>query len=218
MKKKFHQKLKELKLKIKSINLSKKSSKEIILNEKIFGIVPREDIVSRIIRWQLAKRRLGNHSVQTRSQVKMTTAKMYKQKGTGKARHGSGSVSQFRGGGMAHGPVVHSHSHSLNKKVKKLGLRSVLSNKFKLGKLIILEASKSDGKTSTLKKNLNKIGVSNALIISGNEVDENFIRAAANIKNLDILSHNGLNVYDIVKKDNLIIIDDALKFVEERLL
>jgi large subunit ribosomal protein L4 len=218
MKKKFHQKLKEPKLKIKSINLSKKSSKEINLNEKIFGIVPREDIVSRIIRWQLAKRRLGNHSVQTRSQVKMTTAKMYKQKGTGKARHGSGSVSQFRGGGMAHGPVVHSHSHSLNKKVKKLGLRSVLSNKFKLGKLIILEASKSDGKTSTLKKNLNKIGVSNALIISGNEVDENFIRAAANIKNLDILSHNGLNVYDIVKKDNLIIIDDALKFVEERLL
>ena len=205
-------------MKIKSINLSKKSSKEINLNEKIFGIVPREDIVSRIIRWQLAKRRLGNHSVQTRSQVKMTTAKMYKQKGTGKARHGSGSVSQFRGGGMAHGPVVHSHSHSLNKKVRKLGLRSVLSNKFKSGKLIILEASKSDGKTSTLKKNLNKIGVSNALIISGNEVDENFLKAAANIKNLDILSHNGLNVYDIVKKDSLIIIDDALKFVEERLL
>lgn len=218
MKKKFHQKLKELRLKIKSINLSKKTSKEINLNEKIFGIVPREDIVSRIIRWQLAKRRLGNHSVQTRSQVKMTTAKMYKQKGTGKARHGSGSVSQFRGGGMAHGPVVHTHSHSLNKKVRKLGLRSVLSNKFKSGKLIILEASKSDGKTSTLKKNLNKIGVSNALIISGNEVDENFLKAAANIKNLDILSHNGLNVYDIVKKDSLIIIDDALKFVEERLL
>ena len=205
-------------MKIKSINLSKKTSKEINLNEKIFGIVPREDIVSRIIRWQLAKRRLGNHSVQTRSQVKMTTAKMYKQKGTGKARHGSGSVSQFRGGGMAHGPVVHTHSHSLNKKVRKLGLRSVLSNKFKSGKLIILEASKSDGKTSTLKKNLNKIGVSNALIISGNEVDENFLKAAANIKNLDILSHNGLNVYDIVKKDSLIIIDDALKFVEERLL
>ena len=205
-------------MKIKSINLNNKTGREITLNEKIFGIVPREDIVSRVIRWQLAKRRLGNHSVQTRSQVKMTTAKMYKQKGTGKARHGSGSVSQFRGGGMAHGPVVHSHAHSLNKKVRKLGLRSVLSNKYKLGKLIILEASKSDGKTSTLKKNLNKIGVNNALIISGNEVDENFIRAAANIRNLDILSHHGLNVYDVVKKDNLIIIDNALKFVEERLL
>ena len=205
-------------MKIKSVNLSNKVGKEINLNEKVFGIVPREDIVSRVIRWQLANRRLGNHSVQTRSQVKMTTAKMYKQKGTGKARHGSASVSQFRGGGMAHGPVVHSHGHNLNKKVRKLGLKSVLSNKFESGKLIILESSKSDGKTSSLKQSLNKMGVHNALIISGNDVDQNLIRAAANIKNLDILSHRGLNVYDIVKKDNLIIIDDALKFVEERLL
>ena len=205
-------------MKIKSINLNNKTVKEINLNEKVFGIIPRQDIVSRVIRWQLAKRRLGNHSVKTRSQVKMTTAKMYKQKGSGKARHGPASVSQFRGGGMAHGPVVHSHAHNLNKKVRKLGLRSVLSNKFKSGKLIILEPSKSDGKTSTLKKNLNKIGVNNALIISGQEVDENFIRAVANIKNFDILSHHGLNVYDVVKKDNLIIMDDAVKFVEDRLL
>ena len=207
----------ELKLKIKSINLSNKLGKEINLNEKVFGIAPREDIVLRVIRWQLAKRRLGNHSAQTRSQVKMTTAKMYKQKGTGKARHGSGSVSQFRGGWMAHGPVVHSHAHSLNKKVRKLGLKSVLSNKFKSGKLIILESYNSDGKTSSLKKSLNKMGVINALIILGNDVDQNLIRAAANIRNLDVLSHQGLNVYDIVKKDNLIILDDALKLVEERL-
>ena len=207
-----------MKLKIKSLNISNKSVNEITLNKKIFGIVPREDIVARVIRWQLAKRRLGNHAVQTRSQVKMTTAKMYKQKGTGKARHGSGSVSQFRGGGMAHGPVVHSHSHSLNKKVRKLGLKSALSNKFKLGKLIILEKSKSDGKTSSLKKSLDKMGINNALIISGNDVDDKLIKAAKNISNLDILSHHGLNVYDIIKKDNLIIIDDALKLVEERLL
>ena len=205
-------------MKIKSLNISNKSVKEITLNKEIFGIVPREDIVARVIRWQLSKRRLGNHAVQTRSQVKMTTAKMYKQKGTGKARHGSGSVSQFRGGGMAHGPVVHSHSHSLNKKVRKLGLKSALSNKFKLGKLIILEKSKSDGKTSSLKKSLDKMGINNALIISGNDVDDKFIKAAKNIRNLDILSHNGLNVYDIIKKDNLIIIDDALKLIEERLL
>ena len=205
-------------MKIKSLNLNNKAGKEIILNEKIFGIVPREDIVARVIRWQLAKKRLGNHSVQTRSQVKMTTAKMYKQKGTGKARHGSGSVSQFRGGGMAHGPVVHSHAHNLNKKVKKLGLKSVLSNKFKSGKLVILETSKNDGKTSTLKKNLDKMGINNALVISGDDVDNKFIRAASNIRNLDILSHKGLNVYDIVKKENLIIIDNALKLVEERLL
>ena len=205
-------------LKIKSLSLGNKSGKDITLNQKIFGIEPREDVIARIVRWQLAKRRLGNHLVQNRSNVKMTTAKMYKQKGTGKARHGSGSVSQFRGGGMAHGPVIRSHAHNINKKVRKLGLKSALSNKFKLGKLIILETSKSDGKTSTLKKNLDKIGINNALIIAGNDVDDNFIKAANNIKNLDVLSHNGLNVYDIVKKDNLIIIDDALKLVEERLL
>ena len=205
-------------MKIKSLSLSNKSGKDITLNEKVFGISPREDIVARVIRWQLAKKRLGNHSVQTRSQVKMTTAKMYKQKGTGKARHGSGSVSQFRGGGMAHGPVVHSHFHKLNKKVKKIGLRSALSSKFKLGKLVILEDSKSDGKTSTLKKNLDKLGINNALIIAGDDIDDKFIKAANNIKNLDILSHHGLNVYDIVKKDNLVIINDVLKLVEERLL
>jgi large subunit ribosomal protein L4 len=205
-------------VKIKSLSLSNKSGKDITLNQKIFGIEPREDIIARVIRWQLAKRRLGNHSVQTRSQVKMTTAKMYKQKGTGKARHGSGSVSQFRGGGMAHGPVVHSHKHSLNKKVRKLGLKSALSNKFKSGKLIILDSIKSNGKTSTLMKAFNKMGVNNALIIAGNDVDDKFIKAANNIQNLDVLSYNGLNVYDIVKKDNLIIIDEALKLVEERLL
>ena len=116
-------------MKIKSLSFGNKPGKEFTLNQKIFGIVPRTDIIARVIKWQLAKRRLGNHSVQTRSEVKMTTAKMYKQKGTGKARHGSGSVSQFRGGGMAHGPVVHSHAHSINKKVRKLGLKSALSNK-----------------------------------------------------------------------------------------
>ena len=205
-------------MKIKSLTLANKSGKEIELNEKVFGIDPRSDVMARVIRWQLAKRRLGNHSVKTRSDVKMTTAKMYKQKGTGKARHGSGSVSQFRGGGMAHGPIVHSHSHKLNKKVKQLGLKSALSNKLKLGKLIILEGSKCDGKSSTLKKKLDSMGLKNVLVVSGKDIDQNFIRAANNIMNVDILPHQGLNVYDIVKRDNLIIIDDALKFVEERLL
>ena len=205
-------------MKIKSLTLANKSGKEIELNEKVFGIDPRSDVIARVIRWQLAKRRLGNHSVKTRSEIKMTTAKMYKQKGTGKARHGSGSVSQFRGGGMAHGPVVHSHSHKLNKKVKQLGLKSALSDKLKLGKLIILEGSKCDGKSSTLKKKLDAMGLKNVLVVSGKEIDRNFIRAANNIMNVDILPHQGLNVYDIVKRDNLIIIDDALKFVEERLL
>ena len=209
--------MKEPKLIIKSLNLNNKSGKEVTLNDNIFGINPRADIIARVVRWQLAKRRLGNHSVKTRSEIKMTTAKMYKQKGTGKARHGSGSVSQFRGGGMAHGPVVHSHAHKLNKKVRMLGLKSALADKFKLGKLIILDGSKCDGKTSTLKKKLDAMGITKALVISGVDVDTNFVRAANNIKNLDMLSYLGINVFDIVKKENLIIIDDALKLVEERL-
>jgi large subunit ribosomal protein L4 len=208
----------EIKLKIKALNLSNKPGKDVELNEKVFGVVPRADIMARVVRWQLAKRRLGNHSVKTRSEVKMTTAKMYKQKGTGKARHGSGAVSQFRGGGMAHGPVVHSHSHSLNKKIKLLGLKSALSDKYKLGKLIVLEGSKCDGKSSSLKKNLDVMGLQNALVISGKDIDQNFIRAASNIMNIDVLSYEGLNVYDIVRKENLVIIDDAIKFVEERLI
>ena len=207
----------EIKLKIKSLSLENKPGKDLTLNEKIFGLLPREDIIARVVRWQLSKRRLGNHSVKTRSDIKMTTAKMYKQKGTGKARHGSGAVSQFRGGGMAHGPVVHSHFHRLNKKVRKLGIKSALSDKFKLGKLVILDSLKCDGKTSSLKKNFDKLGVGNALIISGEKIDENFIKASSNIKNLDILSYQGINVYDIIKKDNLIIVDDALKLIEERL-
>ena len=210
-------KMMEIKLKIKSLSLENKPGKDLTLNEKIFGLLPREDIIARVVRWQLSKKRLGNHSVKTRSDIKMTTAKMYKQKGTGKARHGSGAVSQFRGGGMAHGPVVHSHSHRLNKKVRKLGLKTALSDKFKLGKLVILDSLKCDGKTSSLKKNFDKLGVDNALIISGEKIDENFIKASSNIKNLDILSYQGINVYDIIKKDNLIIVDDALKLIEERL-
>ena len=210
------QKILEATLKLKKVNLDNKPGKDIDLNDNVFGVEPRSDIMARVVRWQLAKRRLGNHKVQTRSDVKMTTAKMYKQKGTGKARHGSGAVSQFRGGGMAHGPVVHSHAHSLNKKVRMLGLRSALSDKAKLGKIVVLEGSKCDGKSSSLKKKLDLMGMSNALVIVGNKVEQNFIQAANNIKHIDVLVHSGLNVYDIIRKDNLIIIDDAVKLVEER--
>jgi large subunit ribosomal protein L4 len=203
-------------LKIKVINIDNKPGKEIELSDFVFGIEPRADIMARVVRWQLAKRRLGNHSVKTRADIKMTTAKMYKQKGTGKARHGSAAVSQFRGGGSAHGPVVHSHSHSLNKKVRLLGLRSALSAKAKLGKLVILENVKCDGKSASLKKKLDAMGFKNLLVITGDAVDGNFQRAASNIIHVDLLSHAGLNVYDIVRKDNLIITDDAIKLLEGR--
>jgi large subunit ribosomal protein L4 len=203
-------------LKLKVINIDNKPGNEIELNDFVFGIEPRADIMARVVRWQLAKRRLGNHSVKTRADIKMTTAKMYKQKGTGKARHGSAAVSQFRGGGSAHGPVVHSHSHSLNKKVRLLGLRSALSAKAKLGKLVILENVKCDGKSASLKKKLDAMGFKNLLVITGDSVDLNFQRAANNIIHVDLLSHAGLNVYDIVRKENLIITDDAVKLLEGR--
>lgn len=203
-------------MKLKVINIDNKPGKEIELSDFVFGIEPRADIMARVVRWQLAKRRLGNHSVKTRADIKMTTAKMYKQKGTGKARHGSAAVSQFRGGGSAHGPVVHSHSHSLNKKVRLLGLRSALSAKAKLGKLVILENVKCDGKSASLKKKLDAMGFKNLLVITGDAVDGNFQRAASNIIHVDLLSHAGLNVYDIVRKDNLIITDDAIKLLEGR--
>jgi|TARA_B110000879_G_scaffold177562_1_gene232175 large subunit ribosomal protein L4 len=203
-------------LKIKVINIDNKPGKEIELSDFVFGIEPRSDIMARVVRWQLAKRRLGNHSVKTRADIKMTTAKMYKQKGTGNARHGSAAVSQFRGGGSAHGPVVHSHSHSLNKKVRLLGLRSALSAKAKVGKLFILENVKCDGKSASLKKKLDAMGFKNLLVITGDSVDLNFQRAANNIIHVDLLSHAGLNVYDIVRKENLIITDDAVKLLEGR--
>jgi large subunit ribosomal protein L4 len=203
-------------LKLKVINIDNKPGNEIELSDFVFGIEPRADIMARVVRWQLAKRRLGNHSVKTRADIKMTTAKMYKQKGTGKARHGSAAVSQFRGGGSAHGPVVHLHSHSLNKKVRLLGLRSALSAKAKLGKLVILENVKCDGKSASLKKKLDAMGFKNLLVITGDAVDGNFQRAASNIIHVDLLSHAGLNVYDIVRKDNLIITDDAIKLLEGR--
>ena len=203
-------------MKIKVINIDNKPGKEIELSDFVFGIEPRSDIIARVVRWQLAKRRLGNHSVKTRADIKMTTAKMYKQKGTGNARHGSAAVSQFRGGGSAHGPVVHSHSHSLNKKVRLLGLRSALSAKAKLGKLFILENVKCDGKSASLKKKLDAMGFKNLLVITGDSVDLNFQRAANNIIHVDLLSHAGLNVYDIVRKENLIITDDAVKLLEGR--
>ena len=203
-------------MKIKVINIDNKPGKEIELSDFVFGIEPRSDIMARVVRWQLAKRRLGNHSVKTRADIKMTTAKMYKQKGTGNARHGSAAVSQFRGGGSAHGPVVHSHSHSLNKKVRLLGLRSALSAKARLGKLFILENVKCDGKSASLKKKFDAMGFKNLLVITGDSVDLNFQRAANNIIHVDLLSHAGLNVYDIVRKDNLIITDDAVKLLEGR--
>ena len=204
-----------MKVELKSIG-SKKSG-NIELADFVFGISPREDIVARVIKWQLAKRRAGTHKVKSRSEIAKTGAKMFRQKGTGRARHGPASVVQFRGGGVVHGPVVRDHGHDLPKKVRKLGLRSVLSAKAAAGKLIIVDNLQSDGKTASLKSKLNSLGALNALIVGGETLEIKFIRAASNIPLVDVLPYQGLNVYDAVRRDMLIMTKEAVNLTEERL-
>ena len=204
-----------MKVELKSIG--NKKSGNIELADNIFGINPREDIVARVIKWQLAKRRAGTHKVKSRSEIAKTGAKIFRQKGTGRARHGPASVVQFRGGGVVHGPVVREHGHNLPKKIRKLGLRSVLSAKAATGKLIIVDKLQSDGKTASLKSKLTTLGVSNALVVGGATLEVEFIRAASNIPLIDVLPFQGLNVYDAVRHDMLVITKEAVSFIEERL-
>jgi len=204
-----------MKAELKSIGNKKTSNIE--LSDSVFGITPREDIIARVVKWQLAKRRAGTHKVKSRSEIAKTGAKMFRQKGTGRARHGAASVVQFRGGGVVHGPVVRDHGHDLPKKVRKLGLRSVLSAKAESGKLIIVDKLHSDGKTASLKAKLNGLGAFNALLIGGETLENEFVRAAANIPLIDVLPSHGLNVYDAVRRDVLVMTKEAVNFVEERL-
>src|SRR5262245_56361426 len=169
------------------------------LSEAIFGLEPRDDILQRVVRWQLAKRQQGTHQSKGRADIARTGAKMYKQKGTGRARHSSARAPQFRGGGKAHGPVARSHEHELPKKVRALGLKHALSAKAKASSLIVVDELKlAEGKTKLLAANLTKLGLTNALVIAGAEVDQNFRLAAANIPNIDVLPVQGINVYDIL--------------------
>ena len=204
-----------MKAELKSIG--NKKTINIELADSVFGITPREDIIARVVKWQLAKRRSGTHKVKSRSEIAKSGAKMFRQKGTGRARHGAASVSQFRGGGIVHGPVVRDHSHSLPKKVRKLGLRSVLSAKAASGKLIIVDKLDSDGKTASLKAKLTDLGASNALVIGGEKLENEFVRAASNIPLIDVLPSNGLNVYDAVRRDVLVMTKEAVDIVEGRL-
>ena len=204
-------------MKINVLAIDSKKSGSIDVSDSIFGMEPRADIVARVVKWQLAKRRAGTHKVKGRSEISRTTAKMYNQKGTGRARHGAASVVQFRGGGVVHGPQVRSHAHSLNKKIRALGLRSAISAKQAAGKVIVLDQLKADGKTAALKQQLTKLGATNALIIGGETVDEAFGRAAANIKHIDVLPQQGINVYDVIRRDTLVLTKDAVAYLEERL-
>ena len=202
---------------IKITTLSGDDAGQVTLSDEIFGLEPREDILQRVVRWQLAKRRQGTHKAKGRSEIARTGAKMYKQKGTGRARHHSARAPQFRGGGKAHGPVVRSHEHDLPKKVRALGLRHALSAKAKSSSLIIVDdLALSEAKTKVLLQNITSLGLSNALMIGGAEVDAGFKRAAANIPNIDVLPIQGINVYDILRRGTLVLSKAAVEALEER--
>ena len=187
------------------------------LPDFIFGIEPRKDILHRVVRWQLARKQQGTHSVLTRSEVSYSTKKIYRQKGTGGARHGSRRAPIFRKGGVYKGPTPRSHEHNLNKKFRALGLKHALSAKLMSGDLVIIEdAILKEGKSRVLATFLKNFGWRKALIVDGPELDVNFVRAAKNIDSIDVLPSMGINVYDILKKNTLVLTRAAVTALEER--
>jgi len=203
-------------MKLKVVNQSAKAVGDIELDDLIYGLTPREDILARVVAWQLAKRRSGNHKTKVRSEVSGSTRKIYKQKGTGSARHGARRGAQFRKGGIIFGPVVRSHEYDLPKKVRKLGLRMALSAKAQAGNLIIIDnLMMAEPKIS--KEIAATFHSASMLFVANDSVDVNFARSISNIVGLDVLPQIGANVYDIVRKEKVIITSDAAKALEERL-
>ncbi|MEN9873360.1 MAG: hypothetical protein RL186_257 [Pseudomonadota bacterium] len=204
-----------MKLDVVKLDGSKAGSVE--LDEAIFGVAPRADILHRVVRYQLAKRRAGTHDTQNRGDVSRTHSKFGKQKGSGGARHGSRNAPIFRGGGVAHGPHPRSHAHSLNKKVRALGMKMALSAKLADGSLVVVDQATMDApKTKVLLGNFAKLGLTNALIIGGAEVDSNLQLAARNIPNVDVLPAAGLNVYDVLRRHKLVLSRDAIEAISAR--
>ena len=193
------------------------SAGDIELDDRIFNLEPRKDILHRMVRWQLLKRMAGTHHAQDRSEVNVTGKKFAKQKGTGGARHGDKSAPQFRGGGKAFGPKPRSHAIGLPKKVRALALRHALSTKAKAGELVVLDKAEApEGKTKTLRACLEKLGLSNALFIDGSNLEPGFARAARNIPNIDVLPIEGINVYDILRRRKLVLTRAAVTALEAR--
>ena len=205
-------------MKCKIINLDNKAAGEIDLAEEIFGVPVRKDLLARMVNYQLAKRRAGTHKVKTRGEIRGSNAKPFRQKGTGRARQGTTRATQMRGGATVFGPVVRSHAHKLQKKVRLLALKSALSAKQAEGKLIVIDDAKLKApRTRELAGRLDKLGWDNVLIVAGAELDGNFSRAAANIPNLDLLPAQGANVYDILRRDTLVLTREAVESLEARL-
>jgi large subunit ribosomal protein L4 len=204
-------------MKIDVKTLEAQSAGSVELSDAIFGLDPRTDILHRVVQWQLNKRQQGTHQAQTRAEVSRTTKKMYRQKGTGGARHGSRKPGLFVGGGKAFGPRFRSHETALNKKVRALGLKHALSTKVKASELIIVDkAELAEGKTKAVKAAFDKLGLVNALIIDGAALNEGFAKAARNIPNIDVLPIQGINVYDILRRKNLVLTKAAVEALEAR--
>ncbi|MET0545822.1 MAG: 50S ribosomal protein L4 [Caulobacterales bacterium] len=204
-------------MKLDVVTLDATKSGDIDLPEDIFGLEPRKDILERVVRWQLAKRQAGTHKVKRRGEINRSHSKIYKQKGTGNARHGSANAPIFRGGGRAHGPEVRSHAHDLPKKVRALGLKFALSSKAGSKDLIIIDDAKlNDPKTAALLVSLGKLGLTNALVIGGETLDANFEKASRNIPNFDVLPAQGLNVYDILRRKKLVLTKAAVEAIKGR--
>ncbi len=203
-------------MKLPVVKLDAKKAGEIELADAVFGITEiRSDILQRMVRYQLSKRQAGTHSTQNRDDVSVTTKKLYRQKGTGGARHGSKNAPIFVGGGIAHGPHPHSHAHALPKKVRALAMKHALSSKVKDEALIIVDTLAGE-KTKDLIAQLKKLGISNALVIGGAQLDEKFAKAARNIPNIDVLPLAGLNVYDVLRRKTLVLSREAVEGVNAR--
>jgi large subunit ribosomal protein L4 len=204
-------------MEVKVTTIDGKAAGSVTLSDAIFGLEPRPDILHRCVTWQLAKRQRGTHDVKNRSEINRTGKKMYRQKGTGSARHGPAKVNLFRGGGRSFGPTPRSHAIGLPKKVRALALKHALSAKAKDGGIIILDkATVKDGKTKALQTSFEKLGLANALIIDGAEVEASFRLAARNIPNIDVLPVQGINVYDILRRPKLVLTKAALEALEAR--
>jgi len=205
-------------MKIDAIDLESQAAGSVELADEIFGLEPRADILHRVVRWQLAKRQAGTHKTLTRGETSYSTKKIYRQKGTGGARHGGRGVNLMRHGGSTKGPTPRSHAHDLPKAVRKLGLKLALSSKAKAGELIVLDAATlAEPKTKALAEKVGKLGWVKALVIDGASVDGNFARAARNLKGIDVLPSQGANVYDILKRDLLVVTKAGVEALEARL-
>ncbi len=200
------------------LTLNNEKAGSMDLDESVFGVDVKPDVLARVVNWQLAKRRSGNHKTKGISEIAGSTAKPWRQKGTGRARQGSKRATQWRGGQTVFGPVVRSHEYRLNKKVRKLGLRTALSSKKADGTLVVLDEIKlQSSRTKLLSEKLKGLGIRKALVISGGVVDPSFARAAANLPNVSYLPQQGANVYDILKCETLILTKDAVTLLVERL-